>query len=142
MLKTDRTFNAPAAQQAAATIQDFRLENQQSLENPDAFWDTEASRHHWFEPWTKVLEHNFPDHAWFVGGKTNITFSAEWLKVGDSAQDRTVRLENYTKAVKKIADQAYWLPMYDFNINYGLSQSLNFKPHPDEFARWWLASWK
>jgi peptide/nickel transport system substrate-binding protein len=67
---------------------------------------------------------------------------AEWLKIGDSAQDRTVRLENYTKAVKKIADQAYWLPMYDFNINYGLSQSLNFKPHPDEFARWWLASWK
>jgi acetyl-CoA synthetase len=75
LLKTDRTFNAPAAQQAAATIQDFRLENQRSLEDPEAFWGAEASRHHWFGPWTNVLEHNFPDHAWFVGGKTNITFN-------------------------------------------------------------------
>ena len=75
LLHSDRTFDAPAAQRAAATIQDFRLENRRSLENPDGFWGAEAARHHWFEPWTKVLEHNFPDHAWFVGGKTNITFN-------------------------------------------------------------------
>ena len=43
---------------------------------------------------------------------------------------------------KKIAAQAYWVPMYDFNINYGLSKDLAFTPHPDEFARWWLAKWK
>ena len=24
----------------------------------------------------------------------------------------------------------------------GLSNDLNFTPHPDEFARWWSASWK
>ena len=75
LLKTDRTFDAPAAQRAAATIQDFRLENKRSLDNPVAFWGLEAARHHWFEPWTSVLEHNFPDHAWFVGGKTNITYN-------------------------------------------------------------------
>lgn len=75
LLKTDRTFDAPAAQRAAATVQDFRLENKRSLADPAAFWGEEAKRHHWFEPWTKVLEHNFPDHAWFVGGKTNITYN-------------------------------------------------------------------
>ena len=75
LLKTDRAFDAPAAQRAAATTQDFRLENKRSLADPAAFWGEEAKRHHWFEPWTSVLEHNFPDHAWFVGGKTNITYN-------------------------------------------------------------------
>ena len=75
LLKTDRAFDAPAAQCASATIQDFRSENKRSLEDPAGFWGLEAARHHWFEPWSQVLEHKFPDHAWFVGGKTNITYN-------------------------------------------------------------------
>tara|TARA_R110002049_G_scaffold29972_2_gene101917 strand:+ start:8776 stop:10308 length:1533 start_codon:yes stop_codon:yes gene_type:complete len=67
---------------------------------------------------------------------------ADWLTVADTAADRDVRAENYSLAVKKIADEAYWMPMYNFNVNYGLSNDLNFTPHPDEFARWWMASWK
>ncbi|MEM8852189.1 MAG: ABC transporter substrate-binding protein [Pseudomonadota bacterium] len=66
----------------------------------------------------------------------------EWITTADTATDRDKRLENYAKAVKKIAAEAYWMPMYNFNVNYGLSKDLNFTPHPDEFARWWLASWK
>lgn len=67
---------------------------------------------------------------------------AELLQVADTTNDREVRQANYSQALKKIADEAYWMPMYNFNINYGLSADLNFTPHPDEFARWWLASWK
>ncbi|MBY6116819.1 ABC transporter substrate-binding protein [Mameliella alba] len=67
---------------------------------------------------------------------------AKWLTTADTSTDRAVREENYAKAVKKIADEAYWMPMYNFNVNYGLSPDLSFTPHPDEFARWWLASWK
>lgn len=67
---------------------------------------------------------------------------AEWLTTADTSTDRAVREENYTKAVQKIADEAYWMPMYNFNVNYGLSSDLSFTPHPDEFARWWQASWK
>lgn len=66
----------------------------------------------------------------------------ELVNTADTSQERALREANYAKALKKIADQAYWLPMYDFNINYGLSKDLTFKPHPDEFARWWLSSWK
>ncbi|MEO1105041.1 MAG: ABC transporter substrate-binding protein, partial [Pseudomonadota bacterium] len=66
----------------------------------------------------------------------------EWITTADTATDRDERLENYAKAVKKIAAEAYWMPMYNFNVNYGLSKDLSFTPHPDEFARWWLASWK
>lgn len=67
---------------------------------------------------------------------------ADWLAVADTASDRGVRAENYSLAVKKIAAEAYWMPMYNFNVNYGLSKDLTFTPHPDEFARWWQSSWK
>ncbi|UTW12028.1 ABC transporter substrate-binding protein [Marinobacterium rhizophilum] len=67
---------------------------------------------------------------------------AALLQVADTSNDREVRKANYSQALKKIADRAYWMPMYNFNINYGLADDLNFQPHPDEFARWWLASWK
>ncbi len=66
----------------------------------------------------------------------------EWLKVADTSPDPAERQANYSKALKKIAEQAYWMPLYNFNVNYGLSEDLDFTPHPDEFARWWLASWK
>ena len=81
----------------------------------------------------------------FGGGADDLVQDKEVIDLvtaADTAQDRTMRQSNYAKALKKIADQAYWLPMYDFNINYGLSPALVFKPHPDEFARWWLSSWK
>ena len=81
----------------------------------------------------------------FGGGADDLVQDAElaeWLTEADTASDREVRAENYAKAVKKVADEAYWMPMYNFNVNYGLSNDLNFTPHPDEFARWWAASWK
>ncbi|GAB5378305.1 MAG: ABC transporter substrate-binding protein [Acuticoccus sp.] len=81
----------------------------------------------------------------FGGGADDLvqdTEVQEWVNAGDTATDRDARLENYAKAVKKIAEEAYWLPMYNFNVNYGLSPDLSFTPHPDEFARWWAASWK
>ncbi|WFE89886.1 ABC transporter substrate-binding protein [Roseibium porphyridii] len=67
---------------------------------------------------------------------------ADWLNKADTASDRAEREDLYAKAVKRIAEQAYWMPMYNFNVNYGLSPDLSFTPHPDEFARWWQASWK
>ncbi|MEX1236463.1 MAG: ABC transporter substrate-binding protein [Roseovarius sp.] len=66
----------------------------------------------------------------------------EWLRIADTASERDVRAENYSLAVNKIVDEAYWMPMYNFNVNYGLSNDLNFTPHPDEFARWWQSDWK
>ncbi len=81
----------------------------------------------------------------FGGGADDLVQDAEvagWLSEADTASDRMVREENYTRAVQKIAEEAYWMPMYNFNVNYGLSPDLDFTPHPDEFARWWMASWK
>jgi acetyl-CoA synthetase len=50
---------------------------QQSVDNPDEFWRTEADTFTWFQPYDEVCKWNFrdPDVKWFTGGKTNITYN-------------------------------------------------------------------
>ena len=81
----------------------------------------------------------------FGGGVDDLVQDAkltEWLNTGDTATDADVRKENYAKALKTIAENAYWMSMWNFNVNYAISSELNFTPHPDEFARWFKSSWK
>lgn len=48
---------------------------QQSVQNPEAFWDEIASHFLWKKKWDKTLEWNFtePCVKWFINGKLNIT---------------------------------------------------------------------
>ncbi len=81
----------------------------------------------------------------FAGGADDLVKDDDlkkWLTTGDSSSDAAVRKENYAKALKEIADNAYWMSMWNFNLNYALNKDLNFTPHPDEFARWFKSSWK
>ena len=56
------------------TIQAF---HQQSIDNPDKFWATEARRIDWQTPFEQVLDYSRPPFArWFVGGKTNLCHNA------------------------------------------------------------------
>jgi acetyl-CoA synthetase len=76
ILHQSGTFTAPAALQAQANLQDLEGERARSLADPDAFWGEWASRFQWFKPWDKVMDWQYPDHKWFVGGETNITLNA------------------------------------------------------------------
>jgi acetyl-CoA synthetase len=40
--------------------------------DPLAFWEDQARRLTWAEPWSEVLEWNVPFAKWFVGGKLNV----------------------------------------------------------------------
>ncbi|MFH1461429.1 MAG: acetate--CoA ligase [bacterium] len=40
----------------------------------EKFWEQEAKKLTWFEPWKKVLEWNKPYAKWFVGGKINASY--------------------------------------------------------------------
>jgi acetyl-CoA synthetase len=40
-----------------------------------AFWEDEARRLDWAEPWTQTLEWNLPFARWFVGGKLNVAYN-------------------------------------------------------------------
>ena len=48
---------------------------QESLNNPEAFWESQALTFQWQKKWDKVLDWDFrkPDIQWFKGGKLNIT---------------------------------------------------------------------
>jgi len=41
-----------------------------------SFWDNEAKKLDWFEPWTKTLDWIPPFARWFVGGKINASHNA------------------------------------------------------------------
>jgi len=66
----------------------------------------------------------------------------EWLTIADSSTDPDVRIENYGKALKKIADQAYWAPLFSYNTNYVFNKDVDYTPTPDEVLRFTNMTWK
>ena len=75
LLSTAKEYNAPASLKAQAFLSNYQAEYRLSIDNPFGFWGTWAQRFSWFQHWNTVLEWNFPDHKWFVGAKTNITWN-------------------------------------------------------------------
>ena len=66
----------------------------------------------------------------------------DWLAEGDSTVDTKQRKKVYKKALKRIADQAYVLPLFTWVANYAFAKDLDFKPYPDAVPRFFLAKWK
>jgi acetyl-CoA synthetase len=58
-----------------SSFEEYQLEYQKSIENPEAFWADNADQFVWSKKWDKVLDWNFsePKSEWFAGGKLNIT---------------------------------------------------------------------
>jgi peptide/nickel transport system substrate-binding protein len=65
----------------------------------------------------------------------------DWLDVADSATDPEKRKEYYAKALSKIAEQAYWVPMFSYNTNYVFTKEVTYTPTPDEVLRFVEMSW-
>lgn len=66
----------------------------------------------------------------------------DWLIEGDTSVDPAVRKAAYAKALKRIAEQAYWTPLFSYVANYAFTQDLDFTPHVDAVPRFFLAKWK
>ncbi len=54
---------------------DYTWTYNEFVKDPDKFWDNIAKKLHWFRPYDKVSEWNYPYAKWFVNGKTNITYN-------------------------------------------------------------------
>lgn len=63
------------------------------------------------------------------------------LNVADSATDPATRIEYYSKALKRIADEAYWAPLFSYNTNYVFKPSVSYTPTPDEVLRFTTMTW-
>ena len=66
----------------------------------------------------------------------------EALTRGDESVDPAARKKAYSEALKRIANNVYWLPLYVYPVNYAFSNNLNFTPNADEVPRFYRASWQ
>lgn len=76
---------------------------QQSIDDPQRFWDKQAKLIYWHRPYTQVLDYAKPPFAkWFVGGKTNLCYNAvdRWVATqGDQAALIAISTETHSEKV-------------------------------------------
>lgn len=64
------------------------------------------------------------------------------LLQGGNSTDPDVRRSAYTAAIKRITEQAYYMPLFTYVTTYAATRALNFKPFGDELPRFYLSSWR
>ena len=64
------------------------------------------------------------------------------LKAADNSTDRAFRKANYREALQRIAEQAYWVPLWTYSINSAHHKDLHVTVDHDEFVRFYSARWK
>lgn len=65
-----------------------------------------------------------------------------WLQTADTTADPAARKVLYKKALERIADQAYVVPLFDYVRYYGYTSDLDWLPTSDEMAHFYEARWK
>ncbi|MGA2121472.1 MAG: acetate--CoA ligase [Methanoregula sp.] len=72
---TDKYYTPDPSYRKNSWMGDYQEAYAEFRNDPDGFWDRAAQELHWFTPYTKVKEWNYPYARWFTGGKTNITYN-------------------------------------------------------------------
>lgn len=65
----------------------------------------------------------------------------ELVLAAEATSDRDERLRLYSKALNIIADEAYWVPLVTYSVNYLINPELNFPLNADGLPRLYAASW-
>ena len=58
-----------------------------------SFWNEQAKKLSWFQPWLKTLDWNIPFAKWFVGGKINASYNTLDVHQNDNAQKPAILWE-------------------------------------------------
>ena len=85
----------------------------------------------------------FPN--FFDGGNDDYARDVEvqrLLVTGGATADEQARNQAYSAAIRRITEQAYWVPLHTYVNTYAFSRQLEFKAYPDELPRFYLAKWK
>jgi acetyl-CoA synthetase len=72
---TEKQYTPDPSIRQNSWLGDYSKAYEEFRKDPDAFWDKIARELHWFSPYSRVKEWNFPHARWFIGGKTNITYN-------------------------------------------------------------------
>ncbi|MBX6373193.1 MAG: ABC transporter substrate-binding protein [Acetobacteraceae bacterium] len=82
---------------------------------------------------------------YFGGGGNDYARDPEVTRLveqGGASNDEEERRRAYAAAIRRITEQAYWIPLHTYVNAYAFSKQLDFKPWPDELPRFYLAKWK
>jgi peptide/nickel transport system substrate-binding protein len=66
----------------------------------------------------------------------------DWLAEADTSTDPEKRKALYAKALKKINEQAYAVPLFIYGRTYAYSEDFDFPLTQDEMAHFYMARWK
>jgi acetyl-CoA synthetase len=115
LLHEERRFEPPAklASTANVTAQAYEKAGADRL----AFWEEQAHRLDWAQPWDTVLEWNAPFAKWFTGGKLNVAYNCVDRHVeaghgsqvaihweGEPGDTRTITYSDLLREVSKTAN--------------------------------------
>ncbi len=64
------------------------------------------------------------------------------VEQGGSTTSAERRRQAYSRAIRLIGEQAYWLPLNTYVTTYAFSRGLSFHPSSDELPRFYQAAWK
>ena len=99
-------------------------------ESIDAYLNRDTARSHKVPIWYSTRGSVSINDA-STSVSTFFTFSAD-----------DVRMENYKKALDRISDQAYWIPLSSWPVVYAYAKDLDFTLYTDKLPRFWEAKWK
>jgi len=77
-LSETRKFPPPAEFSARAWVksrEEYEALYKRADADPETFWAECARNLHWFKPFSKTLEWNFPFAKWFIGGTINASYN-------------------------------------------------------------------
>ena len=83
----NRTFPPPADFVAGSQFADSGIYDEAAAD-PEGYWEKQARKLDWFEPWHTVLEWDSPFAKWFVGGKLNVSYNCLDRHVAAGRGDR------------------------------------------------------
>ena len=66
----------------------------------------------------------------------------DWLEAADTSTEPETRKQLYAKALNRIADQAYFVPLFIYGRTYAFNKDLDYPLTQDEMAHFYLARWK
>jgi peptide/nickel transport system substrate-binding protein len=64
------------------------------------------------------------------------------LERGDTSTNPDTRREAYAAALRRITEQAYWMPVVTFPLTFAHHSQLEFTPSADEVPRFFAARWR
>jgi peptide/nickel transport system substrate-binding protein len=82
---------------------------------------------------------------WREGSDRNLSGDpkvTELMLGAEKTRDAEKRADLYSKGLKRIAEEAYWVPLYAFTLNYLVAKDLDFPVRRDGLPRIYEASWK